>query len=106
MRGKARVLAELVNDAGRIDPAAWRAAHEDRTPVARCSCGGQMLTDPRGPESTVFHGIRWYSMRCLSCAKEYTLPATRQLQTEIRRPSLAAHAAVMEYHRTLTGDRG
>jgi hypothetical protein len=105
MRGKTRMLAELVNDAGRIDAEAWHRAHGDRTPVARCSCGGPVLTDPTSPEFTVFHGVRWYSMRCVSCRKETELPGTRRLETEVRRPTLSAHAAVIELHGALTGDR-
>jgi hypothetical protein len=105
MRAKTRVLAELINDAGRIDADAWRQAHRDRTPVARCACGGPMLTDPMSPEFAVFHGVRWYSMRCVACGKETDLPATRRLETEVRRPSLAHSAAVLEFERVLTGDR-
>jgi hypothetical protein len=104
MRGKTRMLAELVNDAGHIDADAWRSAHEARTPVARCRCGGPVLTE-RGPEFTTFHGVRWYSMRCAACGYQTELPGTRKLDTEVRRPSGAHATAVLEYERVLTGDR-
>jgi hypothetical protein len=105
MRARTRMLAELVTAEGRIDPAAWRTAHADRTPVARCACGGPVLTDPEAPEYVVFYGVRWYAMRCVSCGKDTETPATRVLQTEVRRPSLAHSAAVLARERVLTGDR-
>jgi hypothetical protein len=53
----------------------------------------------------VFYGVRWYAMRCVSCGKDTETPATRVLQTEVRRPSLAHSAAVLARERVLTGDR-
>jgi hypothetical protein len=104
-RGQTRMLAELVDDeTGRLDPVAWRAAHAQRSPVARCGCGALVLTDP-GPEYQVFSGVRWYAMRCLSCGAETSLPAGRQLETEVRRPSLAHATARRDLDEVLTGDR-
>jgi hypothetical protein len=44
-------------------------------------------------------------MRCVWCRTETSAPATRVLQTEVRRPSLAHSAAVLARERVLTGDR-
>src|SRR4051812_35239538 len=97
MRATTRVYAELVTADGRVDADAWRTAHAAQTPVATCgSCSGIMRSDPESPEFTTFFGVRWYSMRCDVCRSESSLPSTRILDTEVRRPSLARAAAVTE----------
>jgi hypothetical protein len=82
MRATTRIYAELVTADGRIDADAWRAAHAARSPVAS-----------------------WYSMRCDVCGSESSLPSTKILDTEVRRPSLAVAAAGAERVKAMTGDR-
>lgn len=82
-----KLLAEVVLDTGHIDSEAWRVAHRDRLPVARCDCGGPAMTHPLEPESTVISGVRWYSIRCSVCGHTSELPATRKLDVGRRRPS-------------------
>jgi hypothetical protein len=106
MRATTRIYAELVTADGRIDADAWRAAHAARSPVATCgACSGIMRSDPESPEYTNFFGVRWYSMRCDVCGSESSLPSTKILDTEVRRPSLAVAAAGVERVKAMTGDR-
>lgn len=99
-----KILAELVNDSGHVDPEQWRVAHRDRLPVARCSCGGPAMTHPLEPESTVVAGVRWYSLRCSVCGATSELPATRQLDVR-RRPSRATTAVGVAASRRRVGER-
>jgi len=96
---RTRVLLELVAEDGRLDQDAWRSAHQDRTPVALCGCGGPVVTDPREPEYREHFGVRWYAMRCQQCQSTSELPATRVLPTTDRRPSLARADAAAQVER-------
>jgi hypothetical protein len=44
-------------------------------------------------------------MRCDVCGSESSLPSTKILDTEVRRPSLAVAAAGVERVKAMTGDR-
>lgn len=101
-----KILAEVLLDTGHIDPDAWRTAHRDRLPVAKCSpgCGGPCMTHPLEPESTVVAGARWYSLRCSVCGATSELPATRKLSTTARRPSREATAVGVAASRRRAGE--
>jgi hypothetical protein len=98
-RPSTRVLDELLNAEGVIDLEAWSRAHVDRTQVARCRCGGPVVTDPVEPAIKVFHGVRWYSTRCTVCAGETEIPGHRKFSTEVARPSKAGTTAVLQRDR-------
>jgi hypothetical protein len=99
-----KLLAEVVLDTGHIDADAWRTAHRDRLPVAKCACGGPAMTHPLEPESTVVGGVRWYSLRCSVCSATTELPSTRKLR-DVRRPSRAALGAGVPASRRRVGER-
>lgn len=99
------LFAELIDPAtGRLDGAAWRVAHRDRTAVALCGCGGPVVTDPTEPEFVVHFGARWYAMRCQSCGATSELSGARVLPTTERRPSLAVAAEAARIDRRRLGE--
>lgn len=101
-----RLLAELVSDTGHVDAEQWRIAHVQRTPVARCSCGGPAVTDPAEPVWREVFGVRWFAMRCIvpGCGRSAEIPGNRTVDGR-RRPSLAHTRAIRAATAARLGDR-
>ena len=105
-RRTTRMYAEMIDpETGLIDAGRWHAAHGDRTPVARCRCGGPVTTDPTEPETSEFDGIVWRVTRCLTCAATTEIPSTRVFDVTKERPSARHSVAVLERERAILGER-
>lgn len=89
------MLADLLDAEGRVDADAWTRAHTSRAPVARCGCGGPVVSVPGHPWEEHW-GQRWYAMECEQCGHGTEVTASRVMPSTTRWSSqlLDAHAEV------------